>query len=79
MFETDRIPSGWPVRLNAMDEIWVPTKFHKQVFADWGTDPKKLFVIPESVDITFYKPTHKNKYHLKNVKKRAFTFLSVFK
>jgi len=27
MFETDRIPEGWPMRLGNMDEIWVPTTY----------------------------------------------------
>merc|ERR1712113_849214 len=25
MFETDRLPKNWDFRLNAMNEIWVPT------------------------------------------------------
>ena len=27
MFETDRLPDGWAKRLNAMDEVWVPTEW----------------------------------------------------
>jgi hypothetical protein len=40
MFETDRIPDGWQNRLNAMDEIWVPTEFHVDVFAANGAQSK---------------------------------------
>jgi len=27
-----RLPDGWPARLNVMDEIWVPTQFHRNIF-----------------------------------------------
>jgi len=32
MFETDRLPEGWEARLNQMDDVWVPTEFHRGVF-----------------------------------------------
>lgn len=51
MFETDRIPKGWADRLNAMDEVWVPTKWSKDVFAAQGVNPAKLVIVPETVNI----------------------------
>jgi len=51
MFETDRLPSGWAERLNKMDYIWVPTEFHRGIFATGGVVPEKLRVVPESVDV----------------------------
>ena len=33
MFETDRLPNGWAARLNAVDEVWVPTEWARGVFA----------------------------------------------
>ena len=56
MFETDRIPKGWDERLNAMDEVWVPTDFHRDVFARGGVVPEKLVVVPEPVDVDFFDP-----------------------
>jgi glycosyltransferase involved in cell wall biosynthesis len=56
MFETDRLPSGWDERLNAMDEVWVPTEFHKRIFAQGGVDPSKLFVLGEPVDTDLFNP-----------------------
>ncbi|KAA6420545.1 MAG: hypothetical protein FRX49_09706 [Trebouxia sp. A1-2] len=41
MFETDRLSPERERRCNAMDEIWVPTEFHKQVFADSGVKANK--------------------------------------
>lgn len=56
MFETDRIPSGWEHRLNAMDAVWVPTAFHRDVFVSNGVLPQKVKVLPESVDVVFFDP-----------------------
>ncbi len=41
MFETDRLSPERERRCNAMDEIWVPTEFHRQVFADSGVKADK--------------------------------------
>jgi len=56
MFETDRIPDGWPDRLNFMDEVWVPTEFAKQIFLKAGVAAEKLVVVGEAVDTDFYRP-----------------------
>jgi len=56
MFETDRLTIGHAQRCNAMDEIWVPTAFHVETFASSGVDRRKLFVIPEPVDVEFFSP-----------------------
>ncbi|OQS06428.1 hypothetical protein THRCLA_01532 [Thraustotheca clavata] len=54
MFETDRIPKGWAGRMEAMNEIWVPTK--QQVFMEGGVPEEKIVVIPEAVDVDFFNP-----------------------
>ena len=59
MFETDRIPDGWPKRLNAMDEIWVPSEFAREIFFENGVEEDKLVVIGEPVDTNFYSPIMK--------------------
>lgn len=56
MFETDRLSPERERRCNAMDEIWVPTEFHRQVFADSGVKADKLHVVPEPVDVDFFNP-----------------------
>ncbi|OWZ22319.1 hypothetical protein PHMEG_0002980 [Phytophthora megakarya] len=56
MFETDRVPKGWPDRMNKMDEIWVPTKFQEKIFVDGGVKPEAIKVVPEVVDVDFYDP-----------------------
>lgn len=39
-----------------MSEVWVPTAFHRSVFAASGVDPAKLVVVPEPVDTDFFDP-----------------------
>jgi glycosyltransferase involved in cell wall biosynthesis len=58
MFETDRIPKGWAERCNRdlMNEIWVPTEFHRETFVRSGVRPDKIFVIPEAVDVDTFDP-----------------------
>ena len=51
MFETDRIPSDWVARCNALDEIWVPTEHNREAFAAAGVDPDRLAVIPEPFEL----------------------------
>lgn len=55
MFETDRIPDGWNERLNKMDEVWVPTKFHTATFQAGGT-VIPIRVVGEPVDTSFFDP-----------------------
>jgi glycosyltransferase involved in cell wall biosynthesis len=39
-----------------MSEVWVPTDFHRDVFAASGVDPAKLVVVPEPVDTDLFDP-----------------------
>ena len=41
--------TGTPVE-NRLDELWVPTEFHKQVFTQHGVSPDKIFTVGEAVD-----------------------------
>lgn len=56
MFETDRLPAGWSERLNALDAVWVPTRFAYDVFVAGGVEVSKLAVIPEAVDTFVFTP-----------------------
>lgn len=76
MFETDRLPQGWVEACQKMNEIWVPSKFNYNTFADQGIPEEKLHVIPESVDTTFFNPAIHEPISLPN--KRNYNFLSIF-
>lgn len=55
MFETDRLPDGWPARLNAMDEVWVPTEFQREIFEGHGVE--RVYVLPEPVNVFAFRET----------------------
>ena len=76
MFETDRLPGGWPERLNAVDEIWVPTEFHKDIFEKAGV--RDVHVVGEPVDTTFFNPNGP-RYAIEGVADDVFVVASVFK
>src|ERR1700743_1181659 len=48
-FGTDRIPDGWSERCNAVDELWVPSEFHRETFAASGVERSKIRVIGYAV------------------------------
>lgn len=75
MFETDRIPDGWLDRCNAMDEVWLPSEFNRQTFAESGVDARKLKVVHAGVDTELFRPDGRK---LDIPQARSFNFLSVF-
>jgi glycosyltransferase involved in cell wall biosynthesis len=75
MFETDRIPADWVDQCKRMDEIWVPSRFNIETFANSGVPCDKLRVVPGGVDTDAYYPTAPP---LELGNKNVFVFLSVF-
>ena len=55
MFETDSIPPDWVGRLNQMDEVWVPTSFNLETFANAGVTVP-IHVVPGGIDATLFRP-----------------------
>ena len=56
MFETDRLDPEHVRRVNAMREVWVPTRWSAAVFAASGVEPTKIRVVPEAVDARLFDP-----------------------
>eukprot|EP00940_MAST-03C_sp_MAST-3C-sp2_P000097 g97.t1 len=82
MYETDRVPLDWVPKLNAMDEIWVPSAYHVDTFSRSGVDARILRVVPESVDTEIFDPMSVTQSNISTFLPPAspsFTFLSVFK
>jgi glycosyltransferase involved in cell wall biosynthesis len=94
MFESDRVPSGWAERLAAMDEVWVPTEFHRVIFTNASlggiADASKVQVVGEPVDTDALDPAkHPVRRPLARFfgqqaveevgREEEFAFLSVFK
>ena len=76
MFETDRIPPDWVAACNRMDEVWVPSQFNVETFANSGVERSKLVVMPGAVDSEFFDPARHTVYPLPN--RARFNFLSIF-
>jgi hypothetical protein len=44
MYETDGLPKPWVNHCNGLDEVWVPSQWQKDVFADAGVNDDKMMV-----------------------------------
>jgi hypothetical protein len=80
MFETDRLPEGWAGRINNMDEVWVPTPFHAEIFSSGGVKIP-ISTLIETVDTDFFDPDIPSPDPLSSygLSPSTFKFLSVFK
>ena len=76
MFETDRIAPEWVAACNRMDEVWVPSRFNVETFANSGVERSKLVVVPGAVDSSFFDPSRHGIYPLPNP--AGYNFLSIF-
>ncbi len=74
MFETDRLPSPWVERLNAMDAIWVPSRFNLATFSDADLRVP-VSLLPDGVDPIRFSPDLDN---FPLPERRGFVFLSAF-
>ena len=75
MFETDSLPADWVAPCNSLDEIWVPSRFNVETFANAGVELSKLQVIPSPLDAADYAEQPEP---LDVPGRREFAFLSVF-
>ncbi len=75
MLETDWLPPYWDRWCNAMDEVWVPSRFNVETFASAGVDRQKLHQIPGALTVDLYDPTLPP---LPIPGAAGFVFLSVF-
>lgn len=75
MFETDRLPDGVAERCNAMDEVWLPSRFNMETYARAGVKESKLRYVPPGTDTQLFCP---EAIPLQIPQRRGFNFLSVF-
>lgn len=78
LFETDRIPADWAYRCNALDEIWVPSKFNYDTFSSYGVDAAKLRVVPYPIEVDRFYPGRHHNNIVFAPPLRKFSFLYVF-
>ena len=56
MFETTGVPSNWIQPCNAVDELWVPSKWGASRLIAAGIPKEKVFVVPQAVDVLVFNP-----------------------
>lgn len=74
MYECNRLPLTWVKRCSMMNEIWVPSHFNKQTFANSGIPAHKLHVMPYGVDTQMFQPRETS---LPISNRRSYAFLAV--
>ncbi|HEY2819787.1 MAG TPA: glycosyltransferase [Candidatus Acidoferrum sp.] len=75
-FGTDRITDGWAERCNALDELWLPSEFHRETFAASGVDRSKTRIIPHAFDTQMFHPG-RSPLRLSSVPSRSFQFMAI--
>jgi len=58
MFEAMQLPESFTDKLNAFDELWVPSEINKEVFSRIYPEDK-IYVMPLGIDTGTFNPTHK--------------------
>eukprot|EP00944_MAST-04C_sp_MAST-4C-sp1_P007443 g7443.t1 len=82
MTESNILPKAEINFLDDVDYIWVPSKWHKQVYLRHGIDANRLFVINEPMSllpVENYDLEKKVADHSESEATTAYKFLSVFK
>jgi glycosyltransferase involved in cell wall biosynthesis len=74
MFESDALPASWVARCNAMDELWLPSRFNVETFRRAGVRVP-MHVVPGGIDCAAFRPDVEP-YRVAGV--RGTVFLSVF-
>ncbi|WP_135554848.1 glycosyltransferase family 4 protein [Paenibacillus cymbidii] len=75
IWETTRIPSHWPKKINKFDAVCVPTTHNKTALRRSGVKIP-IYIVPHGVHTKTFKPSNK-KYPLPIAKGR-FVFVSIF-
>jgi glycosyltransferase involved in cell wall biosynthesis len=56
LFETHAIPRAWVPWCNAVDQVWVPSRFNAHSYARSGVRRRKIRVVHYPVDCEYYHP-----------------------
>jgi glycosyltransferase involved in cell wall biosynthesis len=75
-FGTDRIPDGWAECCNALDELWLPSEFHRETFAASGVERSRIRVLPRAVDLELFQPA-RSAVRIRELPAKSFYFLAI--
>ena len=73
-FGADRFPDGWAEHCNAVDELWLPSEFHREASVASGVECSKIRIIPHAVDSRVFHPAQ-SEFRLPS--ENAFRFLAI--
>lgn len=74
-WEFGAVPVSWVEQIeNNVDELWVPSKFVRDVFVKCGVNPRRIAVVPNGVNIEIFRP---DGVTWRPPEARGFTFLFV--
>jgi FkbM family methyltransferase len=59
VWESTRFTDGFFKRLLTFDEMWVPSQWQYDCIVEQGYPKEKVFIVPEGVDISTFKPLKK--------------------
>lgn len=76
-FETDRLPPDWPVKINALDEVWTYSQWGAEVFREAGVT-RPITVVPHGVDTDTFRPDGDTIAALNTERGERFLFGSIF-
>lgn len=76
MFECDRVVPAWVNGCRHVDELWVPSRFARDVFVESGVPAYKVRVMPVGLDAARYDPARLSPLPVAG--RRTCLFLSVF-
>jgi len=79
MMETYGVPERFADKCNNADEIWLPSKFNMEMFAEGNIEPD-LYYMPLGVNTELYKPMQltDEQRDIFNIKTKSFVFCSLF-
>ncbi len=76
VWETTRVPAPFLDHLAAVDEVWTPSAWGRQILIDNGISGESVYVVPEGVDAERFRPPP---VHPGEDRERPFRFLCVGK
>lgn len=75
VWESTKYPDDWIGPLSRADEIWIPSKWGRDVLIDNGLPAERIHVVPEGVDPILFNPDIAPTEALKNF--NGFKFLNI--
>jgi glycosyltransferase involved in cell wall biosynthesis len=78
VWESTIIPDNWKDELNKLDQVWIPSKWGKNILVENGVDIDKIKVVPEGVNTEVFKRLERRPEN--NITKlKGFKFLNIGK